>query len=158
MRRCLILETRNNVPAIATFNVGPRTGTFYSPAFARPNVRSLELLKQRNCPDITRCYFNTNQNPFDPNRALLPGFGQFGNMGRNVLRGPSQRLVSMSLSKTTQLTERVGLELRWDVFNLFNFANFANPNADLSDETDFGQITRSVGGPRTMQFGLKLKF
>jgi Carboxypeptidase regulatory-like domain/TonB dependent receptor len=143
---------------LATFNVGPSTGTFYSPAFARPNVSSLDLLKQRNCPDMTRCYFNTNQNPFDPNRALLPGFGGFGNLGRNVLRGPSQKLVSMSLSKNTQLTERFGLELRWDVFNAFNFVNFANPNADLSDETDFGQITRSVGGPRTMQFGVKLKF
>jgi Carboxypeptidase regulatory-like domain len=142
----------------STFNVGASTGTFYGPAFARPSVSSLELLKQRNCEDITRCSFNTNQNPFDSNRALLPSFGQFGNLGRNVLRGPSQKLTSMSLSKTTQLTERVGLELRWDVFNLFNFANFANPNADLSDETDFGQITRSVGGPRTMQFGLKLKF
>jgi hypothetical protein len=141
-----------------TFNVGPSTGSFYSPAFARPTVASLELLKQRNCPDMTRCYFNTNQNPFDPNRALLPSFGGFGNLGRNVLRGPSQKLVSLSLQKTTQLTERVGLELRWDVFNVFNFANFANPNADLTDETDFGQITRTVGGPRTMQFGLKLKF
>jgi hypothetical protein len=67
-------------------------------------------------------------------------------------------IICLSLSKTTQLTERIGLELRWDVFNAFNFANFANPNADLSDETDFGQITRSVGGPRTMQFGVKLKF
>jgi Carboxypeptidase regulatory-like domain len=142
----------------STFNVGSSTGTFYAPAFARPSVSNLELLKQRNCDDLTRCYFNTNQNVFDPNRALLPSFGQFGNLGRNVLRGPSQRLVSLSLSKTTQLTERVGLELRWDVFNAFNFANFANPNADLLDETDFGQITRSVGGPRTMQFGAKLKF
>jgi hypothetical protein len=142
----------------ATFNVGPTTGSFYSPAFARPSVRSLELLKQRNCPDMTRCYFNTNQNPFDPNQALLPSFGGFGNLGRNVLRGPSQKLVSLSLQKTTRLTERVGLEFRWDVFNVFNFVNFANPNADLTDETDFGQITRTVGGPRTMQFGLKLKF
>jgi Carboxypeptidase regulatory-like domain len=142
----------------ATFNVGPSTGSFYSPAFARPSVSSLELLKQRNCPDMTRCYFNTNQNPFDPNRALLPSFGQFGNLGRNVLRGPSQKIVSLSLQKTTTLTERLGLELRWDVFNAFNFVNFANPNADLTDETDFGQITRTVGGPRTMQFGVKLKF
>jgi carboxypeptidase family protein len=142
----------------ATFNVGPSTGSFYGAAFARPTVRSLELLRQRNCPDMTRCYFNTNQDPFDPNRPLLPSFGQFGNLGRNTLRGPSQRLVSLSLSKTTALTERIGLELRWDVFNVFNFVNFANPNADLTDETDFGQITRTVGGPRTMQFGAKLKF
>jgi hypothetical protein len=142
----------------ATFNVGPSSGSFYSPAFARPSVSSLELLTQRNCHDITRCYFNTNQNPFDANRTLLPSFGQFGNLGRNVLRGPSQKLVSLSLQKTTRLTERMGLELRWDVFNVFNFVNFANPNADLTDETDFGQITRTVGGPRTMQFGVKLKF
>jgi carboxypeptidase family protein len=158
----ILVESRRNpngtAVETATFNVGPSTGSFFSPAFARPNVSSLDLLKQRNCPDMTRCYFNTNQNPFDPNRALLPSFGGFGNLGRNVLRGPSQKLVSLSLSKTTQLSERLGLEFRWDVFNAFNFANFANPNADLMDETDFGQITRSVGGPRTMQFGLKLKF
>ncbi|HKX26885.1 MAG TPA: hypothetical protein VJ302_04250, partial [Blastocatellia bacterium] len=152
-----ILETRRGLQ-YATFNVGASAGTFYSPAFARPNVSSLELLKQRNCADLTRCYFNTNQNPFDPNRALLPAYGQFGNLGRNVLRGPSQKVISLSLQKVTQLTERVGLELRWDLFNLFNSVTFANPNADLSDETDFGQITRTVGGPRTMQFGVKLRF
>jgi hypothetical protein len=107
---------------------------------------------------MTRCYFNSNQSPFDPNQALISSFGGFGNLGRNVLRGPSQRQVSLSLQKTTRLSERVGLEFRWDVFNVFNFVNFANPNADLTDETDFGQITRTVGGPRTMQFGAKLKF
>jgi hypothetical protein len=92
----------------------------------------------------------------DPGSTTASGNPDQPNL--DVLRRPAQKLVSFSLSKTTQLTERVGLEFRWDVFNAFNFANFANPNADLSDETDFGQITRSVGGPRTMQFGVKLKF
>src|SRR5262249_45064339 len=148
-----------NSATSSTFNVGPSTASFYGSAFARPSVRNLELLRRRDCPHMTRCYFNTNQNPFDSaNQALLPSFGGFGNLGRNTLRGPSQKVVSLSLQKTTKLTERVGLEFRWDVFNVFNFANFANPNADLSDETDFGQITKTVGGPRTMQFGLKLKF
>ncbi|MCY7345201.1 MAG: hypothetical protein LH614_03190 [Pyrinomonadaceae bacterium] len=63
--------------------------------------------------------------------------------------------------KETKITERVSLdslELKWDIFNIFNIVNFANPNADLSDETDFGQITRTVGAPRVMQFGAKLRF
>jgi hypothetical protein len=36
--------------------------------------------------------------------------------------------------------------------------NFAVPNNDLQDATDFGKITNTIGGPRVMQFGLKLKF
>jgi hypothetical protein len=82
----------------------------------------------------------------------------FGNLGRNILRGPSQKRFDIGLNKTTQLTERVGLEFRWDVFNVFNTANFANPGNDLQDTTDFGQILNTVGGPRVMQFGMKLKF
>lgn len=60
--------------------------------------------------------------------------------------------------KDTPLTERVGLEFRWDVFNIFNQVNFANPGNDLLDSSDFGLIQNTVGGPRVMQFGLKLKF
>ena len=79
-------------------------------------------------------------------------------MGRNVLRGPDQRRVDLSLMKKFRITENVSLEFKWDVFNVFNFVNFANPNTDLTDETDFGQITKTVGAPRVMQFGAKLRF
>jgi len=140
------------------FNAGRASGTLFNAGFGRPNVRSLELLTTRACEDITVCYFNTRQNPNDPQAALLAAYGRFGNLGRNVLRGPAQRRVDLSLMKTTKLSERVTLELKWDVFNVFNFVNFANPNADLTDETDFGLITRTVGAPRVMQFGAKLRF
>jgi Carboxypeptidase regulatory-like domain len=140
------------------FNVGSGSGTIYETAFGRPNVTSLELLRQRNCADITRCYFNTNQNPNSPDTALFAPLGGFGNLGRNVLRGPSQKRFDISLQKTTKLSERISLELKWDIFNIFNLVNYANPNSDLSDETDFGQITRTVGAPRVMQFGAKLRF
>lgn len=138
------------------FNVGGASGTIFNAAFGRPSVRSLELLRQG--PDRLREYFNTCQDRDNPSCALLAPLGGFGNLGRNVLRGPSQRRIDLSLQKTTKLTERISLELKWDVFNIFNFVNFANPNADLSDETDFGQITRTVGAPRVMQFGAKLRF
>jgi len=64
----------------------------------------------------------------------------------------------MSLQKTVRLKEGLSLDFKWDVFNVFNFANFANPNADLQDETDFGEITRTVGAPRVMQFSAKVRF
>ena len=50
-------------------------------------------------------------------------------------------------------------EVRWDVFNLFNTVNYALPNNVIGGSTtDFGKITDSVGGPRVMQFGARLRF
>jgi hypothetical protein len=63
----------------------------------------------------------------------------------------------MAVSKRTQITEAVGFELRGEVFNLFNNTNFAQPVGDLSD-SEFGEITNTVGGPRTMQFGMRFIF
>lgn len=145
-----------NLPR-GTFFLAAGTGTVFGAAFARPNVRSLALLRRRGS-DPTREYFNSCQVYTDPDCALLPGIGGFGNLGRNVLRGPTQKRIDISLQKSTKLSERISLELKWDIFNVFNLVNFANPNADLSDATDFGQITNTVGAPRVMQFGAKLRF
>src|SRR5262249_9249068 len=142
---------------VTRFNAGRSSGTLFDAGFGRPNVRSLDLLRQQDCKDITICLFNTRQRFNDPNAALLASYGRFGNLGRNVLRGPSQKRVDFSLQKTTKLSERVSLELKWDIFNAFNFVNFANPKADLTDETDFGLITNTVGAPRVMQFGAKVR-
>ncbi len=111
---------------VDVFNVGGASGTIYNAAFGRPSVRSLELLR-RGGSDRTREYFNTCQDPSNPDCALLSPLGGFGNLGRNVLRGPSQKRIDLSLQKTTQISERVSLELKWDIFNVFNFVNFANP-------------------------------
>lgn len=140
-----------------TYFLAAGTGTIFGAAFARPNVRSLDLLRRQG-KDKIREFFNSCQVYTNPDCALLPGFGVFGNLGRNVLRGPSQARMDISLQKSTKLSERISLELKWDIFNIFNIANFANPNADLSDATDFGQITNTVGAPRVMQFGAKLRF
>jgi hypothetical protein len=63
----------------------------------------------------------------------------------------------MALSKETRIREGVSWELRLEVFNVFNHVNFALPSADLSD-SEFNQITNTIGGPRTMQFGARLRF
>lgn len=140
------------------YNVATGSGTIFESAFGRPNVVNLELLRQRNCDDWRQCYFNTNQDPYSADSALRSPLGGFGNLGRNILRGPSQKRFDISIQKSTRLSERLDLELKWDIFNIFNIVNYANPNSDLSDETDFGMITRTIGAPRMMQFGAKLRF
>lgn len=96
---------------------------------------------------------------FDPT-VFQNSNDRWGNLGRNNLRGPSQRQFDLALAKSTRLTERLGSELRWEVFNLFNQATFSNPNSTLpgSGFGNMGQITSTIGGPRTMQLALRLKW
>jgi hypothetical protein len=92
------------------------------------------------------------------NRSAVQSSGaQFGNLGRNVVMGPDQRRVDLSVSKRTMITERVNLEFRAEGYNISNTPAFRNPDRDMSNAS-FGQITRTRGGPRVIQFGLKLRF
>jgi hypothetical protein len=67
----------------------------------------------------------------------------------------------MRLRRRFRLTERVGLDLFADGFNLFNRANFGVPNNTFGSGTTplatFGQPTAAFD-PRQFQFGLKLTF
>jgi hypothetical protein len=93
---------------------------------------------------------------FDTSQLASP-LGGFGNLGRNTLRGGTQKRFDFALSKTTEITERVKIQLRWEIFNMFNNVNFALPVNDLQDSS-VGDIENTIGGPRVMQFGLKLVF
>ncbi len=144
---------------LATQRLIRGSGGIYRLGFGRPSLcGTLDQLRQQNS-DVTTGYFNKSVlcSPTTIAGGYPGNFG-FGNLGRNILRGPYQKRFDFGLSKSTPITERVGLEFRWDVFNLFNAVNFANPASDLADTTDFGTITNTIGGPRVMQFGLKLKF
>ena len=84
----------------------------------------------------------------------------WGDSGRNILRGPSQRQLDLSLSRQVPLFGRQRIELRWDVFNALNEAVFANPASTFAANGpgNAGRITSTVGGPRTMQLGVKYVF
>jgi len=83
----------------------------------------------------------------------------FGNLGRNVFRGPGQQNWDFSLIKNFKLTERQSLRFTADFFNLWNHANFANPTVtDVEGGSSFGLITSTVGTPRLIQFSLRYAF
>ena len=66
----------------------------------------------------------------------------------------------MGFFKNTQINERVNVQFRAEMFNIFNQTNFDNPNSNLSG-ADFGRIVqtnRVAGDPRIIQFGLKILF
>jgi hypothetical protein len=96
-------------------------------------------------------YFNTAC--FAPATAV----GDFGDSGRNILRGPNQRNVDISIIKYFPVTERTKLEFRGEFFNAFNMVSFANP-VNILASANKGQIVETSTGPRVIQFALKLNF
>ncbi|HEX8145466.1 MAG TPA: TonB-dependent receptor [Pyrinomonadaceae bacterium] len=112
------------------------------------------------------------------NRAAFSTPREFtqGTLGYNALRGFGVSQLDVALRRQFDLGERLKLQLRAEVFNLFNHPNFGNPNNNLSSEL-FGQSTQmfgrslgtggingglsplyQIGGPRAIQLALKLQF
>jgi hypothetical protein len=89
--------------------------------------------------------------------AFIPNaIHQFGNIGRNSLRGPGGWNWDFGLLKSTSITERLRAEFRFEAFNFLNHANFNNPVATVTN-SNFGKIL-GAGSPRVLQFALKLVF
>jgi len=99
-----------------------------------------------------------------------------GSLGRNALRGFPVHQLDLAVRRQFNITEQLRLQFRGEVFNLFNHPNFADPVGDLS-VNDFGRsismLGRSLGsgaseggfnplyqlgGPRSVQLGLRLLF
>ena len=62
-----------------------------------------------------------------------------------------------SLMKNFRLTERFGLEFRWEMYNAFNRVQFGNPDTNPVSGT-YGQVGYQANTPREMQMALKLNF
>jgi len=91
--------------------------------------------------------------------------GTFGSMGRNVVRGPGDFNIDMSLIKNTRFGN-VNTEIRIEAFNVFNHLQLANPNTTFGSSS-FGTITAMLASPscatcgtteRQIQLGFKVKF
>jgi Carboxypeptidase regulatory-like domain len=79
---------------------------------------------------------------------------QFGNLGRNALRGPDFVWNDFYLTKWFRVSEHVKLRLESQFFNLFNHPNFGLPSMVLagipgkpSTQTGFGALTYTTSPP-----------
>jgi hypothetical protein len=95
---------------------------------------------------------------FDPTAFVAPSaYGDFGQLGRNIIGGPNQLNWDFSIMKLIPVTEHQRVEFRAEFFNLFNNVNFANP-VNIVTSANFGQIAATSTGPRVIQFALKYNF
>jgi hypothetical protein len=89
-----------------------------------------------------------------------PTDGAFGTLGRNTFRGPALKDFDLALIKDTALAKRgvnelASLQFRAEFFNVFNTVNFGLPSNILLGP-GFGEISRTAGTSRQIQFSLKV--
>jgi hypothetical protein len=112
------------------------------------------------------------------NRAAfsLPHNLAQGSLGRNSISGFGMHQLDLALRRHFQLSERTSLQFRLEAFNALNHANFGDPVRFLASPL-FGQSVSmlnlmlgsgtpnsglapalQVGGPRSLQLGLRFEF
>ncbi len=158
-------------------NIGVQSGLPFT-------VRSSYYAVSNQYYQITRANIVAGQSLWIPNRNA-PGGWQLnvaafsappantqGNQGRNTIYGFSSGQADVALRKAFGITEAVKLQFRAEAFNLTNHPNFGNFNSSWSKTTTtLGQGTAmqnvalgglnslyQTGGPRSMQFAIKLLF
>jgi hypothetical protein len=83
---------------------------------------------------VAGCNVYANQSPtqwFNEACFTPSQYGTAGNLGRNVLVGPGYAETDISLTKVTRINEKVNLQLRGELFNIFNHPNFAPPAGSI---------------------------
>ena len=112
---------------------------------------------------------------FNPAAFALPVPGTYGNLGRNAIYGPPTHQIDFSMFKNIRFGERVALQLRAEIFNIFNFRNLEglNPNVQGPQQTvsgsnlgqaastydvGFGAPGIGPGAPRNVQLAAKIIF
>jgi hypothetical protein len=89
----------------------------------------------------------------------VPGPWRFGNASRTMPDARSHGISNYDLTvfKNTKVTERVGIQFRTEVFNLFNRVQFGYPGTALGNP-QFGIISGQANSPRLVQLALRLIF
>ncbi|HKS72575.1 MAG TPA: TonB-dependent receptor, partial [Terriglobales bacterium] len=112
-------------------------------------------------PHSVNQWFNTSA--FVPNQPLT-----FGDAGRNIVTGPGYADFDFSVLKNFKIHERFNAQFRAEFFNITNHPAFALPSNILAAPS-FGALFQTPdaaqnnvglgsGGPRLIQFALKLSF
>jgi hypothetical protein len=112
--------------------------------------------------------------PVDPTTHLPT---RQGNLGRNALKGFGATQWDFAVHRDFPIREWLKLQFRAEMFNVLNHPNFGPPVANLNNTAQFGKAIAmlgqslnqnagagsfsalyQIGGPRSIQFALKLMF
>lgn len=93
---------------------------------------------------------------FDKSAFAPAGLYTIGNSSRNPVRGPGLQNADLMIGKTFHLSDRIGLEVRAEAFNVSNTPPLNDPNGSFGSAA-FGTIT-SAGNPRDFEFAAKVRF
>ena len=85
-----------------------------------------------------------------------PSGSGFGDAGRNIIEGPGQVSINMSLNKTITIKESRALDLRITANNVFNTVRFTSLNTVVNSFT-FGEVT-GTGGMRRVTVQARFRF
>ncbi len=124
---------------------------------ARPN---LLCDPNANAPHTVAQYYNTacfqtNPPTTGTGSTGLPNVP--GNSGRGVIQGPPTTRVDFTMAKNVRFMERLQVQFRVEMFNIFNHTNFRSFTSTNVTSTAFGQIG-ATRDPRTMQMAAKILF
>ena len=128
----LLLSDRSNTGTIAT---------------QRPNrIGNGNLLVSQRTPERW----------FDTGAFALNPVDTWGTSGRNILDQDGVKSIDLSFLKDSRISERMVLQFRAELFNLWNSSNLGPPGTYL-DGANFGVVT-AAGPPRHVQLAIKLTF
>src|SRR5262245_16079082 len=164
---------------------GVHSNVPFTPVLSFDNAGSRSLLNSQRpdlvgnpytgaCPNgssvgTPSCWFN-------PSAFALPLPGQYGNAGRNILRGPAFAQFDLKLQKDFRLREGMKIAFGAEAYNLFNHPNFAVPSNTHSPLTlggngdavfkdasgtlanNVGRIFTTVSSARQIQLVVRLTF
>jgi hypothetical protein len=142
------------------------TGTYFTPTLATGVTNTAEgsglFSSGAERPNCSAAGGNLNSNQrsidqwFNVGAFSIPQTYTFGNCGPYSLLGPGYFNADLGVHRIFNVTERVRLTFRWEMFNAFNHVNFSNPNASIGASTA-GQISATQPA-RSMQLALRATF
>ena len=93
---------------------------------------------------------------FNTAAFTLPPAGQFGNVGRNTIRGPATTVGSLSVNKTFPFADGRSINIRAQASNFLNMPQFRGIDTTVNSPS-FGRVT-SAGSMRKIQIAARFNF
>jgi hypothetical protein len=158
------LEIGTVVTALSGRPFTPNLGSFDRSGQSTGSLRA-------NCSGTIQYDF-TNPDAFITDAASVfstPANGTLGTCGRNSARMPGLAQVDVNIIKQFHLSSNTRIQARWEIFNLFNRVNLGLPQSTSvrsgafgtigsTPDVDAGNPVIAQGGPRAMQWAIKVLF